>query len=496
MPARIKRREFIRAGAGAAAATFVPARLFAGDPPCNLQQLTQTDIEALANALSGASNVVLPTSPSYETLRTTWNGVYNPYPTTIVEAGSTQDVAATVNWCSARDVHPRIRNGGHSFAGYSMGDTLVIDLRKLNHVSIDSDEIATIGAGTNLGRTYCELHGQGERSLPAGSCPPVGISGLAMAGGLGSLMRQYGLTLDMMRSAEVVLADGSIVTASEDSESDLFWALRGGGSGSYGVVTQWTFQSVPYFPRSVKSVSWPWEDFVPVFEAWQTWSQTLPREVYCAMAVFANPTTNFEMVMEANTSIIGTLDAYVDDLVALCGIPTNRRPDPAPIHLPTCPVTEGVSYGTHKSRIVNNTIVNAGAEIIKEAMEAHENEPALSGSTAFILFDLLGGAISDVAHDATAWVHRDGLYSGQFGVTWDELGPNPALLRASKAWLAEFYDKLDPYVVGGCYQGYWDPDVVNWPKMYYGSAYPRLRTVKSAYDPGNFFRFQRSIPPA
>lgn len=200
--------------------------------------------------------------------------------------------------------------------------------------------------------------------------------------------------------------------------------------------------------------------------------------------------------MHTNTSETDALDMHINDLVTLCGIPTTSQSGPVEIQVPSCTVTETVKYGTRKSRIANNVVTSAGGQVIKEAMEAHTQDPALTGTKAFILLDVLGGAISDVPVEATAWVHRAGLYACQIGAVWSDLGPNPAAEAASSEWITTFYDTLDPYIQGGCYQGYWDPDVVNWPQMYYGSAYPRLRTVKSAYDPENFFRFQRSIPPA
>jgi FAD/FMN-containing dehydrogenase len=183
------------------------------------------------------------------------------------------DVRTAVQWGVAHGVPLRARSGGHSYAGYStLSGGMVLDLRNLRGISIDTRQrTATIGAGSQLIDVYSALAGRGL-TIPAGSCPSVGIAGHALGGGMGLAGRQFGLTADNILSARIVTADGRLRTAEKNTNPDLYWALRGGGGGNFGVVTGFTFRVHPV-PRTVAgfTVSWPWSQAADALAAWQAW---------------------------------------------------------------------------------------------------------------------------------------------------------------------------------------------------------------------------------
>jgi hypothetical protein len=493
MPATIRRRDFLRGATGLAAAVMLPRAVLAGDPPCKLEQLSDAEFEALARQLSSRAQIVLPTNDDYIQLKTTWNAVYNPLPVAIVRVQNTADVQAVIQWCVQRDIHPRIRSGGHSFAGYSMGNTLIIDLRYMDDITMDPDGIASIGAGATLGQIYCTLHKQWGRTVPGGSCPTVGISGITMAGGYGELARRYGMTCDVVTSAEIVLADSSALTTSTSSQPDLFWSLRGGGSGSYGVVTNWEFETFDYEPQSFMYVWWDWSHVSEAFAAFQEWIPSLDDSYSASFAINASTTPGFKIVIFGNTSS-ADFSRQASNLVALGPSDTPVVIGPNPLSTPPCSWPDDVAYGVQKSRFANTPVSTDAMDIIKEAFDQRAGIPELKGTTAFILINALRGAIQSKPSDFNAFNHRDALISAQFGARWTSLGTDPVAQDASTNWQRDYYDAIYDDFDGGCYQGYWDPEVLNWPEMYYGNAFPRLRSAKTLYDPSDFFKFQRSIP--
>ena len=214
-------------------------------------------------------------SPGFSTVAKVYNERFkNVTPQAVARPLDSADVSGAVGWAVAHGVPLRARSGGHSYAGYStLNDGVVLDLSIMRSISVNhAAGTATIGAGAQLIDVYAGLAAHGA-TIPGGSCPSVGIAGVTLGGGMGLAGRAFGLTCDNLVGAKIVTADGRIRTVNKHSNPDLFWALRGGGGGNFGVVTQFTFKIHP-LPSSASyfRVTWPWSSASQAIAAWQSWA--------------------------------------------------------------------------------------------------------------------------------------------------------------------------------------------------------------------------------
>ena len=241
----------------------------------------------LAGMLSGT--LVVPGDATYANDALLFNElITSPLPEAIAYCASAADVQRCVAYARAHDVPLAARSGGHSYAGYSSSPGLVIDVSSLNTVSVAPGmQLATVGAGAQLVDVYSQL-GSSGLLLPGGSCPTVGIAGLTLGGGIGVFGRAYGLTCDNIASLEMVTADGSLLRCTPRSNSDLYWASRGGGGGNFGIVTSFTFTVHPIPSVTLFTLDWPWGEAGSVLDAFLRWIQTAPNELWANCQLAAN----------------------------------------------------------------------------------------------------------------------------------------------------------------------------------------------------------------
>ncbi|HTX08964.1 MAG TPA: FAD-binding oxidoreductase [Solirubrobacteraceae bacterium] len=423
----------------------------------------------------------------------------NVLPTWVARPLDAADVRTAVSWGVANGVPLRARSGGHSYAGYStLSGGLVLDLRNMRGVSVDSHNgTATIGAGAQLIDVYAALAARGL-TIPAGSCPSVGIAGHALGGGMGLAGRRFGLTADNLLSAQIVTADGRLRTVNSHSNPDLYWALRGGGGGNFGVVTSFTMRAHP-IPSTVAwfIVEWPFSSGSDALAAWQSWAPHAGNELTSifhlngggsnpvrvtgqyfgsagALGGLLSPLT----AVGGATVLTGTL-GYLDAQLFWAGC------SPMPSALTACHTVGTRPGGTltresfqAKSDYVAKPLPAAARQALVQAAEARANLP---GSGA-ILFDSYGGAINQVAPNATAFVHRRVLFCMQY-----------LSYGGQAAWLQSTYNKMRPYVTGGAYFNYTDPDLQHWQSAYWGSNYARLERIRRQVDPHHYFNFPQAI---
>jgi hypothetical protein len=462
------------------------------------------DLAALQRQIDGT--VVAQGAPGYDAARLLYSPRFDAtHPLAVVYCQSARDVSRAILWARQNGVRVTARSGGHSYAGYSTTTGVVIDVSRLASITVNAAaRTVGVGAGARLMGVYRELAAHGL-TIPAGSCPTVGIAGLALGGGVGFAGRKLGLTCDNIRSFTMVTADGVVRQCNPNRNPDLFWAGRGGGGGNFGIATRFTFTTHPVGTVTIYRAGFSWSDAPRVVDAWQRWAPTAPDELFSLLSVEATDSgathvgssgqffgtapelqallaSFFAAGATPNTLEISTMP-YLDAMLLWAGCSSAMH----------CSLGDGVGRSTFaaKSDYVNTSLSSSGIDTLLRAVEARAATPA-RGS---VLLDAYGGAINRVPKAATAFVHRDAAFSLQYIAGWEPASGDPAALAAS-SWLQSTYAAMRPHVSGFAYQNYIDRELPRWGLAYYGSNYARLRKVKRRYDPNRVFRFAQSIVPS
>jgi FAD binding domain/Berberine and berberine like len=501
----LDRREFLSGAACGALGLALPRDALL-DALATPSALSKRAARALRSAVKG--RVLFPRSPGYSSARLVYNLRYNgARPEAVVQVENTADVAAVVKWANRFDVSIVARSGGHSYAGYSTtSNGVVVDLSKLRGVGVSNGR-ATVGAGVQLIDLQRVLTRRGL-SVPSGSCPSVGISGLTLGGGHGLAGRRFGLTTDNLRAATVVTADGRVRQVDADTNEDLFWACRGGGGGNFGIVTSFTLQTHRAPGAAWFFISWPWAQAAQALAAWQGFAPEAPAALtsifslgttggsgsprVTALGQFFGSTTALRNLIRPLTRVGGASvslgsSTYFSLVLRWAGcLDEGFR---------ACHTTGTSPGGTMprasffaKSDYFDKPLPGKGRRTMIDWIERRQRTPgAGSGS---LLLDAYGGAYNRPAADATAFVHRDMLFSLQYGAYFTG-SPGP-----SKRWINGVWRALRPFVSGQAYQNYIDPQLSNWQHAYYAGNLARLRDIKKQVDPEFKFRFRQAIPPA
>jgi FAD/FMN-containing dehydrogenase len=463
--------------------------------------------QALQDGIGGS--VILPGSPDYETARRpAMRRFANIRPQAVVRCRTAADISAASAFARRVGLPTAIRSGGHSVAGHSSTEGLIIDVSPMSSVSVNG-QLATVGAGARLGNIYDALQQHGL-TIPAGCGPSVGIAGLTLGGGLGILGRKYGLTCDHLLQAEVVLADGRVIEASEHAEEDLFWALRGAGGGNFGVVTSFVFRTVPAPAVTVFHLAWPLAHAPAVIQAWQTWAPTAPDELDATLRL----TAASDGARPALADVFGTVLAseaqaaeLLDELVARVGAEPAlrfRRHMPhreAKRYLDGLEPDEGRARKASPGQVLQQGALFTKSEFFRQLLPADAITALVDnlakglaeGHRREVNFLPWGGAYNRISADATAFAHRAELFLVQH-LADIKPGASEAEGDAARDWLARSWAIVHPSGTGGVYPNFPDPELQDWPHAYYGQNYGRLLRVKAHYDPGNFFSFRQSLP--
>ncbi len=490
-------------GGGGSSPTPVPPP----PPPSGLVS-GGVDFGPLASQLQGS--VVVPTSASFDSTRLLANTLYdNIKPTAIVRCASAGDVQAALAFVQAKKLAVTARCGGHSWAGYSTTTGVVLNVTAMNGVTANGDGTATIGAGARLAEVYSGLIAQGV-CIPSGTCPTVGIAGITMGGGIGVLDRKYGLTCDNLVSADIVTVDGVLRTCSATSEPDLFWAIRGGGGGNFGIATSFTYRTHATQDITVAHANFAMADFATVFKAWQVWPQSLPDEIWAQIYVgIYQGSAYFTLTtwcLGTASDLTPTWNAFLASLSAT-PLSTNGLA-PAVVQqsyhdvalgncatgtLTQCSLQDYSTGGTVQryaevlsSDYFSQPIPDAG---IQKLVDSATTLAAGNGVGSYI-FDHMGGALGRVASDATAFPHRNALFSVEYAVS--DIGGYPY----NPAWANSMRGVMSAWSTGGAYVNYLDPMLANWQSAYYGANYARLQQIKKVYDPNRVLTMAQGIVPA
>jgi FAD/FMN-containing dehydrogenase len=461
------------------------------------------DWDRLTRLLAG--EVVVPGSPGYDAVRKPAMARFHDVrPAAIVRCRTSADASAAIGFARRAVLPVSIRCGGHSVAGRSVTEGMVIDVTPMSGVEV-SDGIACVGAGARLGELYEALYEHGV-TIPAGCGPAVGISGLALGGGIGILGRRYGLTCDRLLRAEVVLADGRVIECDPDHDPDLFWALRGAGGGNFGVVTSLVFDTVPAPQTTVFHLVWPFAHAAALAGIWQEWAPYAPEDVDATLRLAVGPDAEragvelIGAVLESQADAAQRLDAFV-----------SRAPVP-----PVSAWSGEMNYPAAKTRLDNLDQhrqsrprepdrpghLYTKSEFFRrpldrptlEALARGLTQPAATARSREVTFMPWGGGYNRVAPDATAFPHRHELFLIQHLLEADP-GTAAAHHDPGRSWLSQSWSLAHRFGSGGVYPNFPDPELPDWGQAYYGENYCRLRHVKAAYDPGNLFRYHQSLPP-
>lgn len=468
------------------------------------------DWAKLSGSLTGT--LLQPSDSAYAAAGHLYNSVYVPNAAAIAQCASAVDVQRCLAFVREHNLEVTAHSGGHSYGGYSSCPGLVIDVSRLDTISVggptgtSGQTSVTVGAGSKLIDVYSGLAAQGLL-LPGGSCPTVGIAGLALGGGIGVFSRAYGLTCDHMTTVEVVTADGTLRRCDPGDDEDLYWACRGGGGGNFGVVTSFGFQAEP-IPEAITlfTLEWPWGAADSVLDAWLRWIPSTPNELWANCQLFSSGTVGGGLVKVTGV-FVGSVSACTAALNPL-----------------TTAVTEGTTYRfVGPENYLTATMIEAGCEgkpvaqcaaptqspfaakssyiggplpesAVTAIVGALSSLPAsLPGAGGGVVFDGYGGAINQVGASETAFVHRNAVACAQYSVTFASTPPTQSARSAGSTWLQGLQQTFAPETQGS-YQNYIDPTLADWQQAYYSSNLPRLRQVKRAYDPDDTFHFAQSIP--
>lgn len=432
--------------------------------------------------------ILRPGEPGYDDARRVHNGLIDKRPSLIARCGTTADVVAAVARARADGLEISVRGGGHNVAGKAVTDGgLMIDLSPMKTIGVDARART---ARAQPGVTWDEFNIATQElglATTGGVVSSTGVAGLTLGGGYGWLQGKYGMSIDNLRHAEMVTADGDIVQASEDDNADLFWALRGGG-GNFGVVTSFTFALHPVTTVLGGVAAFPLTAAAQVIDVFRHLTAGAPDElsVQCALLTAPDRTTKLAALAVCHC---GEPDQAVADIAAI-----------ATLGAPLLDTIGRTSYA-EQNRLIDANFPSGALNYWKSAffseltdraahvlIDCFEQRPS---PMTICVIESMSGSASRIASDATAYPHREPGYSLAIAGQWAE----PTETEANIAWTRETFDALQPHLAKRRYVNYLSGDDGGYVRDAYGSNYDRLVAIKRRYDPNNIFHLNQNIEP-
>ena len=451
-----------------------------------------TVIEGLTTAVQG--RVVERGDAGYDEARALYNAMIDKRPAAVAYCVDESDVAAAVRFANERGLRIAVRSGGHNGAGLgSVDDGLVIDLSQINDVTVDATaRLARVGGGTLLKDLLAATH-QSGLTVPVGIIGTTGVGGLTLGGGVGHLTRAFGLTIDNLVAATVVLADGSVVQCDADREPDLFWAIRGGG-GNFGIVTQFSFRCHPLTNVLAGPVMYDLEDTHEVMGWYREFMPAQPEHLggfVSLMSVPPGPPFPEELHLKKVCAVVWTQggDEESAELREARAFGKPLIDGIAPMPMPVWNTAFDALFPAGDQWYWRGDNI---AEVPDAAIDVHAEWAAkLPTWKSLMHLYAVDGAASRVGNDETAWGYRDAKWSQVIA----GVDPDPAGAQAITEWTRGYSDALKPYALAGGYSNFAmdEPDRV---KGMFGANYDRLAGIKAKYDPNNVFRVNQNIKPA
>jgi len=458
-------------------------------------QLDSAALRELTGAFSG--DLIQPGDGGYDEHRKVWNGSIDRHPALIARCAGTDDVIAAIRFARQTGLPLAVRGGGHSFPGHSVCDGgVVLDMGALTGVEVDPDaKTAKAQAGALLGQLDVATQAHGL-AAPAGIVTHTGLAGLTLGGGIGWLMRKFGLTIDQLESVEMVTAEGEVVHASDDENADLFWGLRGGG-GNFGVVTEFEFNLNPLGPQVMAGpIFWRMEDSPKLLRFYRDWIAEAPDELMTIIIHRKAPPLDFvpqELHGQLVVAVVSCYAGSVEDGERVLkplkefGSPVLDLCEPKPYLQHQAMFDPSFPHGRwYYMRACD--VKELTDDVIDTTVE--HSMQIRSPLTAFPIWQM-GGAVSRVADDATAFTSRGAGYT--FNITAMTEGPDG--FDEEREWSRDFWSALSPHHMG-VYVNFLMEEGEERIREAYGAAkYDRLKALKRKYDPENLFRLNQNVRP-
>lgn len=499
------RRSFVSGAASALAlGTYInPLAAFA-------REVTpQSDVEAsaledLRTRLNGT--LMLPGDSGYTAASAPANGRYlGTRPAAVARCADEADVVTCIQWCNANGVSPVGRGGGHSYAGFSTTTGLLIDIRRLNTVQVDRSAGMVTCGGAALNNDFFIATENSPYFLPAGTCLGVGMGGLTLGGGIGYNAHWAGLTCDHLQSSRIVTAAGDILEIDSSTNSDLYWACRGGAGGSFGINTSFTYDLVEAPQAEIGYYRFEWTGADATFAALSAFDaliQTAPAAFNGVIMAEATevgsggPSDAIDVMSRGQ--YIGPLDELQDLVAPLLAAAT-----------PTAQTLEGKAFWTMQrviaggepaphsygdlSRYSNSQLPDSVTAELVDLLVACPSRSADANGSIWSLGWVGGDVMGRFSRTETAYVHRDATTLLRPTTVWPNDAPD-SVGNELNAWTDQVIATIAPYTPDESYQNFPNLAIENWQQQYYAENFERLVDVKTAYDPGNLFNNPQSIP--
>ncbi|WP_440006790.1 FAD-binding oxidoreductase [Halomicrococcus sp. SG-WS-1] len=456
--------------------------------------LDESVVDELGDGLRG--DLFAPGDPGYDEARSVWNGMIDRYPALVASCRGVADVIRAVEFARENDVAVAVKGGGHHIAGNAVcDDGLVIDLSPMTSVQVDpAAGTARVEPGATLADFDHEAQAFGL-ATPLGINSTTGVAGLTLGGGFGWLTRKFGMTVDNLRSVDVVTADGELRHASEEENPDLFWGVRG-GSGNFGVVTAFEFDLHEVGPEVLAGpVVYSGDDAPDVIRHVRDFNADAPDESAVWVILRKAPPLPFLPEDVHGVGVVIVVAFYAGDVEA-------GEEVLAPVREYGDPIADAVAphrYAEFQQSF--DPLLTEGArnywkshnfgELSDEAIDtAVEFAADLPSSLSEIFFGQVGGAMARVPADATAYPHRDAEYVMNVHTRWEDPEDDERCI----AWAREFFDAMAPYASGGVYVNFIS-EREGEENLAYGDNYDRLVEIKNEYDPTNLFHVNQNVEP-
>jgi FAD/FMN-containing dehydrogenase len=458
--------------------------------------IDQTALDELQNGLRG--EVIAPQHSSYDTYRRVWNGSIERYPALIARCADVDDIKGALKLAHRTGLTVAVRGGGHSFPGLSTVDNgLVVDLSLMKGIQVDPEaRTARAQAGVLLGELDRETQTLGL-AAPSGIVTHTGLAGLTLGGGIGWIMRKYGLSIDNLLSVDLIKADGEFVKASEKENADLFWGIRGAG-GNFGIVTEFEFRLHPVGPAVLAGpIFWPMEESPKVLRFYRDWVKDAPDDLMTIVIHRKAPALPFVPSELHGKPVVGVVCCYVgsdeDGEKLLRPLKTFGRP--------VLDLCVSKPYLTHQSMfdpsftpgwwyyIRSCDVAELTDEVIDIAAE--HSLRIKSPLTAYPIWQM-GGAVARVGNDETAFNGRNAGFTFNIAAATESAEG----FDDEREWVRNFWTALSPYHTSVYVNFLMEEGEERIRQAYGAEKYDRLKALKRKYDPQNFFRLNQNIPPA